>query len=682
MRRTLPIFLCASLTAHAQSPASTADAASAPVNLENVVISAAPLERDQTHLAMATTVLSGSALTERIQPTLGETLATLPGISSTYFGPGASRPVIRGLGEDRIRVLANGLGTIDASVISPDHAVSIDPLLIERVEVVRGPAALLYGGNAIGGVVNVIDHRIHHRSLDEPFSSEIESRYSSVDDGWSNAAFVEGSSGVLSWHVDGYRRTTQDLSIPGYAHASAVRAREAEATAAMGEPYEPAQGTLPNSSTETDGAAAGLSLSGSRGFVGLSFSGHNSVYGVPPGDVSEGEENTRLDLRQRRVDLQAELSDPLPGFEKAKLKLGMARYRHQELDDGVVGTTFKNRGYEGRVELVQTPINHLDGAVGFQTSRSRFGVQGDEAFLPESVTQNYGLFAFEEYKTTPLTYQLGARLDRQELGLRDGSGLDRNDNAMSVSAGAIWAIDDAWSLSGTLARNERAPNVQELYADGPHAGTQTFEIGNPDLNRERSLAAELVLRRRAGRVTGEVALFAHRFSGYVFQSSTGEVNAEDGLPIVRYDQQDVNFYGAEFEALVHLHESAAHTLDLRLTTDFVRAKERDSDLSLPRITPRRASVGLDYRSSGFSAGVTLLGVERAKHLAPEETPTPGYVWLNAQMGYAFTRWNTHFTVFARGDNLTNETARNHVSFLKDLAPLPGRNVTLGLQVAF
>jgi iron complex outermembrane recepter protein len=661
-------------------------------NLEEVVISATPLERDQMRVASAISLLTGENLTLALKPSLGETLSALPGISSSYFGPGASRPVIRGLEGDRIRVLSNGVGTIDASVFSPDHAVAIDPLIIERVEVIRGPAALLFGGNAIGGAVNVVDHRIHHRTADRPITGKAESRFSSADNGNAQAALVEGNLGTVAWHLDAYRREADDLEIPGYAFSSAMLAAETEERIEHGEPIDFAHGTLPNSSHRSDGAAAGLSFTGKRGFFGVSFSGHNANYGIPPGahphhgeeaeEEAAGEEAIRIDLRQRRLDVQGELEDPLPGFAKAKLKAGASRYRHVEFEGDEVGTRFSNRGFDSRLELVQQPVNNLEGAIGVQASRSKFDVEGDEAFLPPSRTENYGVFAFEELTGSPVTYQFGARFDRQSIRLRDLSGAKRSGNSVSASVGAVWAFAEDWSLSGSIARNEREPNAQELFADGPHPGTARYEIGNSALDSEKSTSAEIILRRRHGRITGEISLFAHRFSDFIFPEATGQTDEDSGLDVLQYVQRDVTFHGGEAELIVHLHEQKAHSLDLHLATDMVRARERGTSHSLPRITPRRGSIGLQFRSGTFSAGVTVVGVERARHLAPGEARTPGYVWVNANLGYSMALGKTTLTAFVRGENLSDREARNHVSFLKEIAPLAGRNVTAGVQLAF
>ncbi len=709
------LFLAAAL-AHGQSPtpppAHTHSAADEPIALENLVVTATPLERSQAEIAAPTSVLAGRSLSLKLQPTLGETLVGQPGVASTYFGPGASRPVIRGLGGDRIRILENGTGSIDASSTSPDHAVAVDPLFVDRLEIVRGPAALLYGGNAVGGVVNVIDRRIATARADRLIEGRAEVRYSSVDEGKSGAVLLEGGSGPLAWHVDAYRRTSDNLRIPGFAETAAIRAEETEHAAEEGEPApEFAHGRLPNSRQQTDGAAAGFSWIGSRGYLGFAASGHNANYGIPPGaheheehheeetgtaeaDLphntsfafaaaalpGEDEHAVRIALRQRRLDIHGALTQPFGIFESVRFKLGLADYRHQELEGAEIGTVFENRGYDGRLELLHQPLGRVTGALGAQVSHNDFSAIGEEAFLPPSHTASYALFAFEEIAFDPVTWQLGARAETQEIEVRDGSGRGKDDSALSLSTGLVWKLTDTWSFGATLARTERLPNSQELYSNGPHVGTQSFEIGDETLGKEKSLAADLSLRRRTGFVTGELTVFASRFDGYLFEQPTGA--EEDHLPIYRYTQRDAQFHGAEIETIVHLHESTAHTFDFRAAADTVRGKLRGSAENLPRITPRRLTLGFDYRGGPFSAGIDTQFVDRARNLAPNETATESYTLLGASLGWHFDVNRFAFDVFVRASNLTNEEARNHVSFLKDVAPLAGRNLTLALRASF
>jgi iron complex outermembrane receptor protein len=693
--RPFPFLFLVAAFAHGQStppPAHSHTPADEPVSLENFVVSATPFERHQAEIASPTSVLTGRALTLKLQTSLGESLSGQPGVASTYFGPGASRPVIRGLGGDRIRILENGLGSMDASTTSPDHAVALDPSLIDRIEIVRGPAALLYGGNAVGGVVNVIDHRIPTARPGRALEGRAGFRYSSADDSKSGSLLLEGGRGPLAWHVDAYRRISGDTRIPGFAESAEIREDLSEHAAAHGEPGPDfGYARLPNSSQTADGAAAGFSWIGSRGHLGFSASGHNAFYGVPPG-AHEHEEDmhmpgphqehppVRIDLRQRRLDVQGALTQPFGIFESARFKLGLADYRHQELEGPVIGTIFENKGYDARAELFHTPLGRVSGAVGAQVSHNDFSAAGEEAFLPASHTASYAFFAFEEIALGPLTWQFGARFETQEIEVRDGSGRSHDGDCVSLSTGFVWKLNDAWSLGTTFARTERQPNAQELYSNGPHIGTRVFEVGGENLGKEKSLAADISLRRRAGVVTGEITVFANRFGSYLFEQPTGA--EEDGLVVYQYAQRDAQFHGAELETIFHLHGSAAHAFDVRVAADTVYGEIRDTGENLPRITPRRLTLALDYRGGPFSVGIDTQFVDHARNLSVNETSTGGHTLLGASLGYHFDLGRFACDFFMRASNLGDQDARSHVSFLKDVAPLPGRNVTLGVRVSF
>lgn len=718
-RRSLLLLLtAASAAAQTQPPA--ADHPDEPVALDSLIVSASPYSRSQSALAQPTSVLAGRQLLLEQSGSLGELLSREPGVSSTYFGPGASRPVIRGLSGDRIRTLASGIGTIDASVISPDHAVAIDPLLIERVEIVRGPAALLYGGNAVGGVVNVIDHRIHTTQPDSALNLRSEVRTSSGNDEKSGGAVLEGGSGLIAWHLDAYRRTAGNVEIPGFAESARRRAAEAAEAAEHGEdPPDETGGFIPNTALRSDGGAAGFSLIGPRGYIGFSASGHNAFYGVPTGghahahhhDEDEGDEantdpagdaehdeSVRIDLRQRRLDVQGELTDPVGFFSSAKFKFGFARYRHTELEGDEIGTTFKNHGFDGRVELLHPAFGAFSGAAGWQGSRSDFNAVGAEAFLPPSRTDNHALFVFEEADFNPLAWQLGARLERQAIDLRDGSALSRNETALAVSTGLVWTLDPTWTLGLSLARTERAPNAQELFAHGAHAGTASYEIGDPTLAVERGLALDLTLRKRAGFLTGSLTVFANRFDRYIYEQPTGEVavahggaiefvpaddeETEGGMPVYRFVQHDATFHGAELETIFHLHHGENRQLDLTLGADFVRARNTTTRSDLPRITPSRVKTGLTWTAGTLSLGGDVQFVAAQNRTAPLETSTGSYALIGVSATYRLTLDRMVIDLFVRGTNLGDEEARMHTSFLKEVAPLPGRSVTLGLRAAF
>ncbi|HEX2862121.1 MAG TPA: TonB-dependent receptor, partial [Lacunisphaera sp.] len=505
------------------------------LHLDDFIITASPLARAPDEISAPTAVLAGDALARRQRPTLGETLAGLPGVDSTYFGPGASRPVIRGLGGDRIRVLLGGIGTLDASVASPDHAVSLEPLLIERVEIVRGPAALLYGGGAVGGVVNVIDGRIPGELPAGPLSGRFEMRGDTVAEERAVAGVLTGASGKFAWRLDGFRRETADIAIPSFAETEALLVDHDQA-----EEGPPVYGTLPNSATGARGGAFGLSYIGGSGHVGVAFSGFDSVYEVPghghhqeEEEEEEGSGDVRIDLRQRRGDLHGEWLAPVGLLRAVRFQLGLADYEHLELEGEEIGTRFENRAHEGRLELLHGKIDDWEGAVGWQFSRSNFAAIGAEAFMPPAVTRQQAVFAYEELVRGNMTVQVGARFERQKIIPAASSEFSpRNHTAKTVTAGLIRRIGRGGSIALSVSANERAPNAQELYANGPHAGTGAYETGDPTLGVEQSRGCDLSYRHRQGTVTGEVSLFLNRFDGYIHKEATG---AEmEGLPVFAF----------------------------------------------------------------------------------------------------------------------------------------------------
>lgn len=653
------------------APASATPSAAAPINLEDFVVTASPFARAQNEVAQPTTVLAGRQLALRLQPTLGETLAQQPGIASTYFGPGASRPIIRGLGGDRLRVLTGGVGTLDASVVSPDHAVSLDPILVERIEVVRGPATLLYGGSALGGVVNVIDARIPEVLPDRAVTGRFEARVGSAAGERAAAGLVNVRSDAWVWHLDGFARETEDLHLPGFGPTPAVRA----ALAAAGEAVE--RGRLRNSATTASGGAVGLAHVAETGHFGVAYSAFDTRYGA----VAEA--TTTIDLRQRRWDAHGEWFQPAPGLRVAKLRFGLADYEHRELDGAAVGTRFTNDAYEGRLELLHEKVAGWEGALGAQVSRSDFAAQGDEAFLPPTVTTNQALFLFEELARGPLTWQLGGRVERQEIAPAAATGLSgRTRTGASFSVGVVRELPGDYALSFNVGRSLRAPNAQELFADGPHLATGTFERGDPALGFERALGLDLSLRRRAGFVTGAASVFLTDFDGYVFEDDTDARAGDDALPVLAFVQRSARLYGGELELVAHLHEGKNHQTDLRLTADYVRAENRTDRVALPRTTPARLALALDHRQGRFSLVAEARGTRRQTRLAPGETPTGGFVLLNLAAGWHFKLGTADAEVFARATNLGDATARVHTSFLKELAPLAGRDLTAGLRLGF
>ena len=645
------------------------------VHREEILVTASADARGQLELAQPTTVVAGEELRRRLEPSLGETLSKEAGVSSSYFGPGASRPVIRGLGGDRVRVLQDGLGAGDASSTSPDHAVSIDPLTAERIEVLRGPSTLLYGSSAVGGVVNVIDQRIPDRVPSAPVTGLVELRGGTVADERGGAAVLDGGGGEWAWHVDFLKRETDDYEVPD----SAVSG-----------------GVLENSALETESGSVGVSWVREDGFLGVSVGGLDSLYGVPGGhahEKGEGEEAApvRIDLEQRRADLRGAITHPFGPFRGARLRLGTTEYEHTELEGAEIGTVFTNETWEGRFELVQRPFGALSGSFGAQVATRDFTAVGEEAFIPPTQTDSWAIFAFEELTQGPLSWLFGARYEKQDVtadlpavppeSLESRIGIDsRSVDGLSASAGVVWRPAEEYSFAFSLARSTKLPNAEELFSNGPHIATRAFEVGDPSLEQETSLGADLSLRKHGGRLTGEVSLFANRFDDYIFEQATGD--EVDGLPVFQFVQRDAEFVGAELTGVAELYHGEPHHFDLELGADFVRAELLDTGEPLPRIPPRRFRLGLHYVSERLQGTVEGQRVEAQDRLAALETRTEGYTLLNASLSYRFFFGERLLDLLLRGTNLTDEEARNHVSFLKDLVPLPGRDVSLAVRFSF
>ena len=662
--------------APATAPAPDGD----PVVLENLVVTASPLARSQADLLSSTSVLAGASLQEAQQPTLGETLAAVPGVSSTYFGPGASRPILRGLGANRVRVLANGTDTLDASNTSPDHAVSVEPFLVKRIEVVRGPASLLYGSAAVGGVVNVIDHRIESDLPAGTVSGAFDARVTDNGPGYAAGGAVDvalapdraAESGFVV-HLDGFRREAGDVEVPGFS----------------GQPGAP-KSKLVNSALDSAGASAGLSYVSKTLDAGLNYNGFDTRYGVP------NEESVAIDLRQRRLDSSADYTGDFGVFTGARAKLSYSDYEHRELEGSEVGTIIDQEGIDSRIELLNGEIGGWTGALGAQFGRTDFSATGEEAFLPAHLTGSGALFVFEELTRGATTWQAGARLEHRVIDAdafaSPGGALhaarDDERTTFSASFGAIHALNPDYKFAWSLSHTERAPNGQELYADGPHVGTAAYEIGNAGFDDEQSLGLELSLRKVTGFVTGSLTGYVNAFDGYLFEQGTGirvdETNTPDpagGLTRTLFVQRDALFYGTEAEAVWHLHQAASHSLDLTTALDYTLAEERGGR-DLLRIPPLKGRIALDWRSGPWTAGTDLVTVARQDRTAPGETPTDGYALLGLSGGYRFDTGRATCEVFVRASNLTDEEARVHTSFLKDIAPLPGRAFTAGIRTDF
>ena len=645
------------------------------VHTEEIVVTASADSRRESEVYQPVNVLSEEELAARLRPTLGETLADEPGVSSTSFGAGSSRPIIRGLGADRVRVLEEGVGTGDVSNVSPDHAVSVDPANAEQIEIVRGPATLLYGSNAVGGVVNVISSRIPSRRTDDLISGALDLRYGSAAEEKSTTASVDGGRGAFAWHADMTLRDTNDYSIP--------------------EPADPDddpdhfEGVLENSSLDARSATLGGSWIGDRGFIGAAVTQFTTNYGIPghehhadEGEEEEGEHEeeggVRIDLEQRRFDIKSELTD-LGFFSLVRLRLGVSDYEHVELEEGEVGTRFENDGFEGRLEANHLPLGRVNGTWGIQTTSNDFVAAGEEAYIPPNQSTANAIFAYEEIRGEAFDIQFGARYEHQEIDVDSVTLEGRHFEGISGSIGGIWRPLDGAVVALSLARAVRLPTATELYANGPHAATSQFEIGDPFLNEETSLGVDLSLRRTVGRFRGELNLFNNQFDGFIYDAPTGE--EADELPVFQFLQRDARFRGAEIVTHTHLISRGQAHLELDLGADYVRAT-LDGGGNLPRVPPMRAQVGLRLHGGPITALVEVRRVFEQDEVTSYETTTPGHTFLNAHIGYRFFLGNTIHDVMVRGTNLTDQMARAHASPIKELAPLPGRDVTLSYRLVF
>lgn len=691
--------LAFSASAQAQTAGTTPAVPETATELPQVVVTGNPLGSELFELAPPVSVLGGQELLLQRRSTLGETLSGLPGVSATSFGPNASRPVIRGLDGDRIRILNNGGAMLDASSLSFDHAVAIDPLVMDRAEVVRGPATLFYGGSAVGGVVNVIDNRIPQSAL-QGATGRTEARLGGAEREKSGAAVFEAGNGNIALHADVYSRDTDDLRISGFARSSRLRAQDPQ-------PSE-AAGVLPNSAARSRGGALGASHTWTGGYVGLSYAGFDHRYGTV------AEPDVTIDMASRRWDLAGEARDLGRLITGVKFRLGHTDYRHTELDAGTPATEFRNRGHDLRVEAMHGRIGPLQGAVGMQWTDFDFSALGDEAFVPSTGTASRALFAYEEMRIGRLKLSFGGRHERTEVRSRGGgpddpdTGFPRFDppqsrafNGVSGALGAVYSLTPALALAVNGAYTERAPTFYELYANGPHAATGAYEVGNSRFGKEKSRALDIALRMKSARHSGSIGVFHNRFSNFITLFNSGNTRTEEGelnpaedplnpgftasgediLPELVYRAVPARFRGFEAEGRFRVLEQIG-TLDLLLKLDYVRADDRSSGLPLPRIAPRRFGAGLNYRLDRLGARVDVTHVSGQDTVAANELPTDGYTTVNAALSYRIRMQGVNLETFLRGVNLLNEEARNHVSFIKDIAPLGRRSLQLGIRGRF
>lgn len=696
--------------AHGQSPPPEE-----PVELEEIIVRSGPFERTADELVQAVDVLSGEALERRRRGTVGDVLADRPGIANASFGPGVGRPVIRGQGGPRVLLLENSIASMDASSISADHAVTVDPLDADQIEVIKGPATLIYGGAASAGIVNVIDDRLPDIVVP---GLRLRGNLSYGDNGDERNGALRARYGVGEFQLGANvaRRDAGEFDIPGYATRAGADAHEGHDHAE--EEEEERYGVLDNSDLRTDSYGASAAWVRDRGMLGVAVTRFESNYGIPghghahEEDADEEEEahshdGVRIDMEQTRTDLRGLLYDPLPGFDRLELRAGINDYRHREIEPGgEVGTTFDVQETETRIELAHRPIGEWVGVAGLHVSHRDFEAVGEEAFVPPVVTRGLGLFLVESRKIAGHEFEIGARVDQVEHEPQSDALADTDFTPLSLSTGINFLFGDHLHLRVNLQRAQRAPAAEELYAFGPHLATLAFERGDVALDVETANNLDLSFGRDRGRWTWEVGAFYNRINDYVFLrevdeglnadgsgtpssdgvadrvDESGTFEADGELLLVDVTQQGAEFYGAEIWLRHQLIDEGPLRLALRGFGDTVRGRLKSGGQNLPRISPSRLGISADAEFGDWSAALGYTRVFEHDRLAPLETNTPGHDLVSADLEYALPFQNVRTTIYLQGRNLLDEKQRLSTSFLKDVAPQPGRSLFVGLRFDF
>ncbi|MBL9071433.1 MAG: TonB-dependent receptor [Sphingopyxis sp.] len=633
-------------------------------------------------------VMEGEKLAQDIRGQIGDTLASQPGVSSSSFSPGASRPILRGFSGERAAVLVDGLGAIDASSTSADHAVSIDPLTAERIEILRGPSVLLFSSQAVGGAVNVFDRRIPRSVPESPFHLDALASYGTAADDKSAGASIDVPLGErFVVHADGNYRDSNAVRVGGLIYAPALRAHlldlAADATT-DGDADEAARltdaansrGKVPNSQSRSTSAGIGAAFIDDGGSLGISFGYLEDSYGIPP--RADIDEVPTIKARQYRLDVrgEVELGDGL--FEKLRFRGAYADYAHTEFDDGEPGTRFTNRGIEFRTELAQNDRGGWRGASGVQYSFRDFAAIGDEAFLPANETTRVAAFTLQELERGPVTLEGALRLENSKVSA-NSIGFDRSFTSLSGAAGASYEIAEGLKASFSLSRSERAPSAEELLSDGPHAATLSFERGDPTFAKETSWGGEASLKFKRDGWSAGLTGYASWFNNFIYETDTGTI--EDDLPLYVFRQDKARVWGFEFEGTAPIAQVGGFHIGADATADMTRAKI-ESGPFVPRIPPLRIRGGLEASSERLDARAEVEWTDDQTRIAPFETATKGFTLVNASLTWRPLPDAKNLSLTLAADNLFDVDARRHASFTKDYVPLAGRDIRITARASF
>lgn len=667
----------------------------------NIIVSAQGLR--QLDLLAGTDVLEAEDIQRNLNGQIGEVLVKLPGVSATSFSPGASRPVLRGFEGERVRVLVDGLGSADVSNTSADHAVSINPLTAERVEVLRGPASLIYGSQAIGGVVNVIDKRIPSRLPDESFHVDALVAGDSASDLRSGSGSLDVPiGGVFVAHIDGSWQETDDLEIAGFQASDSLRAElfaradEEEAAGEFGEADElreaaDQRGFIPNSATETWSINGGFGVILGDSNFGASVGYYDTSYGVPgrPGfeehngeeeGAEEGGDGVSIGLEQFRADFRGDIALGDGFFQRLKIRAGYSDYTHTEFEGSEIGTVFTSDALEGRIELVQSETGGSSGAVGLQYSYRDFEAIGEEAFVAPNTTDQLAVFGLQEFDFGGVQIEGAARYELVDVESKP-LGVKRDFDLLSGALSLVYAPSGPEELRVGLtgSRAERAPSGEELFANGPHIATQAFEIGDTNLTTESAWGLEAFARGKLGGAEFNLAIFKQWFNDYIYLAATGL--EEDDLPVFQTRQQGADYFGVEGEVTFPLADIGAFGLITDLRGSYVRA-ELDDGSNVPRIPPLELLGALELQSDAVDLRGEVQWFAEQNRISAFETPTDDFAFVNFLVAWRPLADKQNVSLQLAADNIFDVTGRRHASFTKDFVPLAGRNIKASVRLSF
>jgi len=670
----------------------------------NIIVSAAGLK--ELDLLAGTSVLEIRDIQrDAVNGQIGDLLAKIPGVSSTSFAPGSSRPVLRGQQGERVRVLVDGVGTADVSNTSVDHATTIEPITVERIEVLRGPAVLLYGSQAIGGAVNVIDKRIPTRMPDHDIHLDAFAGVDSAADLRTGAASLDVAvSSNLVFHVDGSWRQTDDFDIGGFQVGQALREdllADADEEEDEGELEEAAElreaanqrGTVPNSAMESWTINTGLGLILGESTFGASLGWYDTTYGVPtrPGaghhhgeegaeeeGGEEGEELVTIGLKQFRADLKGDVFLGDGTFERLKFRVGYSDYTHTEFEGAEVGTVFDSTNLEARAELVQNTGGAWRGSSGIQYLHRDFFAVGAEAYIPPNLTDQFAVFTLQEFGTGPIQIEAAGRAEFTKVEAQT-LGIERDFDTFSGALGLVYEGIEGVRIGINGSRAERAPSAEELFSDGPHIATQAFEIGDADLKTENAWGLEAYARGSIGKGTFSLTAYRQWFGNYIFLEETGA--EEDDLPVFQYLQQDADFWGVEAEFNYPVIDTDGFRLLADARASYVEAELADGT-AVPRIPPLSLLGALEAQTGAFDVRGEVQWFDKQDRVTTFETPTDSFTLVNALVAWRPLADNQNVTLQIAADNLFDVTGRRHASFTKDFVPLMGRNFRASVRLSF